>query len=282
MQFIQVRLAATTALLLAGTALAVQVLDKILSDLVSEFETAQGAWFEKMEVRIPEEGESAKVNPSPMPVSPVKEFLPRFRALAEARAGTPDSLAPLSWILQNAQFAMPLAPDPGNSMPAALADAIWAVGQLRDHHAESPRIGDLMNMMSYVAWIVGDQAVQELLQEVEKRNSDKSIRAGALFNRATILFEESPFPTPWLGAAVGEPASPSAHTEQAIKLFRVVMADYADTEYAKQASAFIFEAENLQVGMKAPEIAGQDADGKDVRLSQFRGQVVVLDFWGFW
>jgi len=34
--------------------------------------------------------------------------------------------------------------------------------------------------------------------------------------------------------------------------------------------------------MKAPDIEGTDANGKSVRISQFRGKVVVLDFWGFW
>jgi cytochrome oxidase Cu insertion factor (SCO1/SenC/PrrC family) len=37
-----------------------------------------------------------------------------------------------------------------------------------------------------------------------------------------------------------------------------------------------------KVGDKAPEIAGQDVDGKEFKLSDYRGKVVVLDFWGFW
>ena len=34
--------------------------------------------------------------------------------------------------------------------------------------------------------------------------------------------------------------------------------------------------------MKAPDLVGKDVDGKEIRLSQFASQVVVLDFWGFW
>lgn len=35
----------------------------------------------------------------------------------------------------------------------------------------------------------------------------------------------------------------------------------------------------LPVGIPAPEIAGQDIDGKWFQLSDYRGQVVVLDCW---
>ncbi len=38
----------------------------------------------------------------------------------------------------------------------------------------------------------------------------------------------------------------------------------------------------FNVGAPAPEIEGQDLDGTPMKLSDFRGQVVVLDFWGDW
>ena len=41
-------------------------------------------------------------------------------------------------------------------------------------------------------------------------------------------------------------------------------------------------AVGLEVGLVAPEIQGQDTRGNPMRLSTFRGKVVVLDFWGDW
>ena len=38
----------------------------------------------------------------------------------------------------------------------------------------------------------------------------------------------------------------------------------------------------LPVGSEAPEIAGEDIDGVPFKLSDYRGQVVLLDFWGHW
>ena len=44
----------------------------------------------------------------------------------------------------------------------------------------------------------------------------------------------------------------------------------------------IFAYENLRIGKVAPEIEGHDVDGTPFKLSDYRGKVVVLDFWGDW
>jgi len=42
------------------------------------------------------------------------------------------------------------------------------------------------------------------------------------------------------------------------------------------------EKVGLAVGKLAPEIEGEDIDGTQFKLSDYRGKVVVLDFWGNW
>ena len=44
----------------------------------------------------------------------------------------------------------------------------------------------------------------------------------------------------------------------------------------------LFEMRNLNIGQVAPEIEGEDIDGVVFKLSDYRGKVVVLDFWGHW
>jgi cytochrome oxidase Cu insertion factor (SCO1/SenC/PrrC family) len=39
---------------------------------------------------------------------------------------------------------------------------------------------------------------------------------------------------------------------------------------------------DLEIGKLAPEIEGEDIDGVPFKLSDYRGKVVVLDFWGDW
>ena len=43
-----------------------------------------------------------------------------------------------------------------------------------------------------------------------------------------------------------------------------------------------FALEHLTVGRTAMEIEGEDLDGRKFKLSDYRGKVVVLDFWGDW
>jgi peroxiredoxin len=38
----------------------------------------------------------------------------------------------------------------------------------------------------------------------------------------------------------------------------------------------------FDIGNRAPEISGKDTNGKTFKLSEYKGKVVVLDFWGFW
>jgi hypothetical protein len=48
---------------------------------------------------------------------------------------------------------------------------------------------------------------------------------------------------------------------------------------AQKVKAELFEFRNLLVGKKAPDVEGVDQDGRRFKLSDYKGQVVLLDFW---
>jgi hypothetical protein len=68
--------------------------------------------------------------------------------------------------------------------------------------------------------------------------------------------------------------------EQAAKKDGDVKLPGGDT-VAQRAKAELFEIRHLSVGKEAPNIEGQDQDGKRFKLSDYRGKVVLLDFWSF-
>ena len=59
-------------------------------------------------------------------------------------------------------------------------------------------------------------------------------------------------------------------------------AQHLPPEEAELAEALFMSHLELGLGSIAPEIIGANLDGNEMRLSDFRGKVVVLDFWGHW
>jgi hypothetical protein len=55
-----------------------------------------------------------------------------------------------------------------------------------------------------------------------------------------------------------------------------------DAELASEFKDQLYLLRHLSVGRTAPEIEGEDLDGKKFKLSDYRGKVVVLSFWAFW
>jgi hypothetical protein len=66
--------------------------------------------------------------------------------------------------------------------------------------------------------------------------------------------------------------------EQAVEKFGNVKNPDGGT-IGEKARAELFESRHLRVGKEAPDIDGEDQDGKRFKLSNYRGKVVLLDFW---
>ncbi len=76
--------------------------------------------------------------------------------------------------------------------------------------------------------------------------------------------------------------------KQYVATLERVIKDYGDVPDARgrrigtRAEGALFELRSLQIGMLVPDIEAEDIDGVAFKLSDYRGKVVVLDFWGHW
>jgi RNA polymerase sigma factor (sigma-70 family) len=86
-------------------------------------------------------------------------------------------------------------------------------------------------------------------------------------------------------------ADPDALERAAAKWYGAAREKYADVAVSDTAAsdklgtlaeAGLFRLLNLGIGKVAPDIAGEDLDGKPFKLSDYRGKVVVLIFCGNW
>jgi hypothetical protein len=67
--------------------------------------------------------------------------------------------------------------------------------------------------------------------------------------------------------------------ERAAKDFADVKLPWGGLTVGQKAQSELYELRNLTVGKRAPDLEGIDQDGKPLKLSDYRGKVVLLYFW---
>jgi RNA polymerase sigma factor (sigma-70 family) len=111
-----------------------------------------------------------------------------------------------------------------------------------------------------------------LLEAILKDNSSAEVQGIACFALATLLKDEAKY---------GQNKKATAEAE---KCFERVIAKFGRvTQQGRKledlARPELSELRRLTIGKPAPEIEGEDLDGQPMRLSEYRGKVVVIVFW---
>lgn len=71
-------------------------------------------------------------------------------------------------------------------------------------------------------------------------------------------------------------------TEQARATFQKIVAEYPNTPLAREAEGNIHELDSLNLGQPAPLFAYKGINGEPVSLADFKGKIVLLNFWASW
>jgi thiol-disulfide isomerase/thioredoxin len=141
---------------------------------------------------------------------------------------------------------------------------------LFEQYADSEGIADICFNMMYSR----DADAGDKLQGLIDNSPHDKVKAMASFVLASMLKNKSE-----MDDSIGE--------DQYLPLFKSVVENYNDAEFrgrnlAEMAAGEIFAVENLGIGKEAPDIEGEDLDGVAFKLSDYRGKVIMLDFWGDW
>jgi hypothetical protein len=181
---------------------------------------------------------------------PNNVFAARFEALAKAKPGTADAVKALTLLLR-------IAPD--QERKQAALDTL-----LDDTHVGLKGVRSALFNIRYAYF--ADRAAA--LRRIAEKNTHKDVKGNALLQLGWVLKQSD--------------------GKQALEVLERVQSEYGDVLYSgkrtvgEQAAAEIFEVVNLAVGKVAPDIVGEDLHGAPMKLSDFRGKVVFLDFWGDW
>jgi thiol-disulfide isomerase/thioredoxin len=190
------------------------------------------------------------------PASPTPGFYDRFEQLA--LQDQPDAL----------RWCIGISGSIGFPMDEAIARKLVLYEHMVKAHAASRWTDDTITFLSQegAPTGIGVPRAAAFLTDIAKANTNPQTRAKALwFEGALFLDSKKP----------EEKARASA-------VWRELVAQCPGTPQAKRAAGILFAEEHLQVGMTAPDVSTVDPDGAAFKLSDFRGKVTVLVFWGFW
>lgn len=181
------------------------------------------------------------------------------------KAQPPPNLAELMALLEN---------NPTSHF--ALEAAVWILRNVPDgpevekaaevivqEHIENPELLQLcedQNRMRH-------RSSKRLLQAALDKNPNPDIKATACLTLAMLLKHEA------------KHGLNKKETAEAGKLFDRLIREYPKSDLARRAKPELHELRRLTVGSPAPEMEGVDLDGQPMRLTDYRGKVVVLHFW---
>jgi thiol-disulfide isomerase/thioredoxin len=215
-------------------------------------------------------------------------WAPRFMAIAEKYPSSPAAVDALSWVVLHPVAA---------GEPAADARQ-RALRRLQTKYIRDERLGRLCTQLVQTI----DPASVEFMKTALEKSKSSGVRARACASLAQNLKyrgrliprlrddEEAikGYEQAWGKPAVrallkGDPKALLALSEQR---FEEVVEKYGDVKHPVHGSLANLAKSNLlslrrpvTIGQVAPNIARDDLNGKKLRLSDYRGKVVLLDFW---
>jgi hypothetical protein len=216
----------------------------------------------------------------------------KFLELAEDNPRDPiatDALLQAVWQVNGTPWPVELV---GDDSARARAFAI-----LQRDHVRSDKLGPTCQRVSFGFC----KEYEAFLRAVLEKNPHKEVRAQAcvalahfLNNRLLRLdlIKEQPglarefedlFGKEYLQELQRQDRTRATGETEAF--FEQAAQDYGDVRLpdggtvGDRAAAELFEMRHLVVGKEAPDIEGEDQDGKRFKLSDYRGKVVLLDFW---
>lgn len=190
-----------------------------------------------------------------------EKFKPRYRELAEKYKGSEEAVTALFWLLQQCWWER----EAGTMSESAgkIADEILA---------KYPKSKKLATMAEY-DYVFSAEQKSAYVQKVLAITPHESVKAACHYASARLLNR----------------AKDTESKVKAQETFKLLKKDYADIAYRYSTYGEIADAHlnkhdvsALAIGQKAPEIIGNDVDGNPMKLSEYLGKVVVLDFWGDW
>jgi peroxiredoxin len=183
--------------------------------------------------------------------------------LAERHADEPLALAARTWVVN------------GGIVAWSTPESAEALRLLEEKHLNDAGLGPALLLAPVYSTLPG---ADRLLRAAWEKSPHRAVRGTACYGLALRLQTESN------RAAKDQPTESASKAREAERLLEVVLKDYADVERYRgtiggDATALLFRIRNLIVGKPAPDFRCTDIEDHEVKFSDLKGRVIVLDFW---
>jgi hypothetical protein len=180
--------------------------------------------------------------------------------------------------------------------PAVFDGFLVLIGELRyfldddlvklvlTHHMAHPKMGHLCFELRYRS---SDSWAENILKEAASKHPDQAVRGQATYALGDYYSISTRYPEKKLSEEelAKRLAVAERHYAEVAKNHASIRTPGGQAKLGDKAASELTRLKNLpnlKVGKPAPEIVGEDLDGNELKLSDHRGKVVVLDFWGHW
>ena len=148
-----------------------------------------------------------------------------------------------------------------------------ALERLLTDHIASPTIASLSLELVYGAPAWSARPAAEALRTILAKNPDKTVQGGVLAELSLLVGLDDTFGDAGRAEAEG--------LLQRIEKEYGGEGEFIGMNGKEFAAGARHEITKLRVGEIAPDFESTDQDGVRFKLSDYRGRVVLLDFWGF-
>ena len=209
-----------------------------------EYQSASRKHRSQLRLAKSSEEKANLANEAPDSAAAVKSAIDLY----ESHEADPSYLDMAGWVVRTSEGAEPVR---------------TVLEVVKQHHMSHPELDRFLNR----PYRLGVPVVTEFVAELAAKG-DSPASMAARFLITTTLDAE-------------------ADQERIIQLMQSIVdfegeVKYGANDYKLLADGRLFSIRRLQVGSEIPDIEGPDVDGQVFRLADYRGKVVMLDFWGDW
>lgn len=194
---------------------------------------------------------------------PAKSFLPKLQEFSNAQKGSNEAAEALMMTISVARQIPPAKA----GETADLAPAKAAFDELIAEYADSKAMEQYASFLPRMAPSVGGDS-RVVVETILKKTKSDEVRAGAMMGLAEFLSAKK--------------AATDDEKALAADYYAQLESKFATTQAGKTVVGKKWSRENLVVGKPCPDESSIDETGTKFKISDYKGKVVVLDFWGIW